>query len=312
MRREEFEWLERQVRKLKNVMDALHDFDLSEYESYEVHPWTPLKLICLMWWLSIYTHIIPNYFRNYWYIDLFSGPGLNFVRETGDYLPGSPILACNSYKPFTQYIFIEENRQRCKSLKRILSHLNFNNYKIYCRDCHTVISNLHINADHSFIFADCERPSHIKWETIEKLLSKPSDMLIVFHTNSAYRELEAARRTRRDSRVLTEMFGDDSWRRASDGEELLDMFSNKLQSSFKRINFTHPIKIKGRYSYHIILACRKSKGKRDYTDAWIELGEKMTNLSDKHAKIALKICQGQAKLEDFREFFRQRTLENFI
>jgi len=26
MRREEFEWLERQVQKLKNVMDALHDF----------------------------------------------------------------------------------------------------------------------------------------------------------------------------------------------------------------------------------------------------------------------------------------------
>jgi len=95
-------------------------------------------------------------------------------------------------------------------------------------------------------------------------------------------------------------------------KNFLICFRINFNLHFKRINFTHPIKIKGRYSYHIILACRKSKGKRDYTDAWIELGEKMTDLRDKHVEIALKICQGQAKLEDFREFFRQRTLENFV
>jgi len=329
MRREEFEWLERQVQKLKNVMDALHDFDLSEYESYEVHPWTPLKLICLMWWLSIYTHIIPNYFRNYWYIDLFSGPGLNFVRETRDYLPGSPILACNSYKPFTQYIFIEKNRQRYESLKRILSRLNLSNCRIYNEDCYAVISNLHINADHSFIFADCEKPSDIRWGTIEKLLRHKSDLIVVFHTESVNRVLGRARKSGK-SDTLTEMLGDDSWRNAESGSEVLDIFMKKLRSYRE---FVKSIKIRGsyrrivksrggrysrivRYSYDVILACRKGRT-RDYTNAWIELGEKMTYLRHRDAELVLRILKGEIRaLDEFERRMQgtrriQRTLTDF-
>lgn len=85
---------------------------------YRAHRWTPLKLIFLMFWVQVYTRIIPKYFSNFYYIDLLAGPGINFIQETNDYVMGSPLIAVKTaYKPFTRHFFFEINKKGRKALR---------------------------------------------------------------------------------------------------------------------------------------------------------------------------------------------------
>ena len=154
-------------------------------------------------------------------------------------------------------------------------------------------------------------------------------IIVVFHTESVNRVLGRARKCEK-SDTLTEMLGDDSWRNAESGREVLNIFMKKLRSYRE---FVKSIKIRGsyrrivksrggrysrivRYSYDVILACRKGKT-RDYTNAWIELGEKMTYLRHRDAEIVLRILKGEIRaLNEFERRVQgtrriQRTLTDF-
>jgi hypothetical protein len=110
-----FEWLKSKLGKLKEFTDTLCKISNVHYEA---HSWTALKLISLMWWTDVYTKIIPNHFENYWYLDLLAGSGTNCIRETGDITIGSPFIAYFfARQPFTNYIFIELDEERGRSLK---------------------------------------------------------------------------------------------------------------------------------------------------------------------------------------------------
>jgi len=154
-------------------------------------------------------------------------------------------------------------------------------------------------------------------------------IIVVFHTESVNRDLPNARK-RGESAYLTEMLGDDSWRNAESGSEVLDIFMKKLRSYKEFVKF---IKIRGsyrkivkssgrrhsrivRYSYDVILACRRGRT-RDYTNAWIELGEKMTYLRHKDAELVLRMLKGEIRaLDEFERRMQgtrriQRTLTDF-
>lgn len=76
-----FKWVKEIVKLLQQ-----HTGELSKIDSgifYDVKPWTPLKLIVLGYFTSVYTKIISNqsWCNNMVYIDLFANSGINKVNK---------------------------------------------------------------------------------------------------------------------------------------------------------------------------------------------------------------------------------------
>jgi three-Cys-motif partner protein len=53
-----------------------------------------------------------------WWIELFAGPGRLYVRETGEFVPGSPIEAMLIRRPFDGYVFADLDPACAESLRR--------------------------------------------------------------------------------------------------------------------------------------------------------------------------------------------------
>lgn len=77
-------------------------------------------------YLRRYIDVFETSMREKWllrnYVDLLAGPGKNLIRETGEILMGSPLLALTTKYPFTAYFFVDFEadtsqalRQRCSA-----------------------------------------------------------------------------------------------------------------------------------------------------------------------------------------------------
>jgi three-Cys-motif partner protein len=53
-----------------------------------------------------------------WWIELFAGPGRLYVRDTGDFIAGSPLEALAIRRPFHGYVFADLDRACTESLRR--------------------------------------------------------------------------------------------------------------------------------------------------------------------------------------------------
>jgi len=304
-------WLKKKLPKLMEYTQIICDhFPKAIY--YKAHSWTPLKLICLMWWLTIYTTIIPKYFKKFWYIDLLSGPGINLIQETEDLILGSPLLACiMPQNKFSHYIFIEGDPNKASMLNNILEFLSKEHlpisYEVINGDCNTIVPKLPLNeCEHFFAFIDYEGLVEVDWNTVNTLLSYPSDILIVFQTDGIRRVLEKAKKSGKEYSSLNRFFGDNTWKVASNVDELLELYKRKIK---KYRSFVDSIKIRGKYSYDIILACKAGP----YIRAWIDLKRVLSAVRDKDVEFVLKICKGN--ISTLEEFFSpdtgQTTLKMF-
>ncbi|RLE79091.1 MAG: hypothetical protein DRJ52_09130 [Thermoprotei archaeon] len=303
--------LKRDLDWLKSKLEQLSKFTEKVASAsdvhYEVHSWTPLKLIALMWWIDIYTKIIPKtkkYRANYWYIDLLAGPGTNRIKESGTIILGSPLIAVFfARKPFTRYVFIEADLAKANALKKRLSLLKIaKRTVVYADDCNTIIRELNITASHFLAFIDCEGLD-VVWETVERLLRMRSDIIVVFHTQSLRRTLGRAKKGYRDAERLTAFLGDEGWRDCGSAEDLLKLYEKKLG---EHRSYVGCLRIRGDYEYDIILACRKG----DYVEAWETLKEKYRRITSRDVELALKILKGEVKALD--EFLAGTTLEEFF
>ena len=292
----DFDWLKKKLSELKKFTE-----DLCKVSNvhYEAHSWTPLKLVALTYWVDVYTKIIPNYFENYWYLDLLSGSGTNLVKETGDVVIGSPFIAyLFARRPFSRYVFAEFNADRFKALKSRVEALGVHSKaSIFNEDCNTVVKGLDLACDHMLVFADCEGLD-VYWSTVVKLLEKPSDVIVLFQTKELNRTLGRARRGLPDERKLNLFMGDNSWKQAGNADELLVLYMEKL---LQYRNYVQDIKIRGRFEYDLILACKPGP----YTTAWEFLKRKLEAVTDRDAELALKKLKGEVKA--LNDFFKQST-----
>ena len=301
-----FEWLKGKIAKLKEFTNRLVE---ASGMHYAAHTWTALKLIALMWWVDVYTRIIPKYRRAYWYVDLLAGSGTNYIKETGDIIVGSPFIAYFfAHESFKRYVFMEKDRKRASALMRRASCIGIPDLVDVCiGDCNELITRIGLDrADHVLAFIDCEGLD-VAWDTVAYLLRKPSwsDVIIVFQTQALQRTLGRALKGRSDERTLTRFMGDKRWQDARNADELLQLYMNRLRE-FR--DYVESIRVRGEYSLDIILACRQG----DYTSAWDYLRRKFNYITSRDAELALRICKGE--LRALNEFFPdlQRKLTDFL
>lgn len=77
------------------------------------------------------------------YVDLFAGPGICEIRETGKRIPGSPLIAVNAPKAFTRIFLVELDADLASACRaRVASCPNGRNCVVLNDDCNVAVSTI--------------------------------------------------------------------------------------------------------------------------------------------------------------------------
>jgi three-Cys-motif partner protein len=118
------------------------------------------------------------------YLDLFSGPGICIVKETGKRLPGSPLIAAYAAKPFSRIIACELDDTLAAACESRLKHSPAASVcRVFPGDCNAQIGAIVRqipNRALTLAFIDPES-LHIRFETVQKVAACGAvDLLILF------------------------------------------------------------------------------------------------------------------------------------
>lgn len=157
---------------------------VSSYDllSRKVDIWTKEKLDYLRRYIYSFTTALRNKFEELNYIDLFCGPGKNYIEEDDIYIDGSPIIALKTENPFNNYIFNDNDEKVIFSLKKRTERFEANIHFLN-NDCNQTIdeiSNIVNPKSRNLLFID---PTGIDLNFITlKLLSEKviTDILMLF------------------------------------------------------------------------------------------------------------------------------------
>ena len=118
------DWLKVHIKKIEatNSKHSLEIKKISELEPKvynEFQSWTPLKLILLNYVLEVCTLVIKknSFFKEKYFIDLFSGSGINKVKNKPDFIIGSSLIAALNFSDcYNEMIFCEKDPCHLKHL----------------------------------------------------------------------------------------------------------------------------------------------------------------------------------------------------
>ena len=305
----DFEWLKGKVEPLLNIEGAIKAIEPDVY--YDPGPWCVTKLIALAYFIDIYTKIISKtpYFKKMRYIDLLSGSGLCKIRETGDIVAGSALIAATlCFRQFDEYILVELKERSSKALEKRMKILT-PNVKVINEDCNKVISQIVLNLgkyDHYLAFVDCEG-LEVNWSTIKTLLTKQGDIIINFQSRMISRVVGRAKRSIADEKKLNLFYGDDRWKYSRGFDDLLDLYIKKIkeETNRKRV-LSLPVKGPRAYRYDLILATRETRGGNPWLKPMEDLSETLNGFSSDFNKKALDILTGRRKTLD--DYFKQKQI----
>lgn len=142
-----------------------------------VGPWARDKLALLRKYLEAYTAIMSreSWCRNgYHYIDAFAGGGRPLVRDTLEYIDGSPRVALQVERPFTSYRFIEQEPWRVGQLEGLRREFPQHRITIDQGDCNAVLAGRvardirYERFNRGLVFLD-PFTMNVEWETVQAL-----------------------------------------------------------------------------------------------------------------------------------------------
>jgi three-Cys-motif partner protein len=103
----------------------------------EIGDWSEIKLEIIRDYAAAYSRILNKKNLPHIYIDAFAGAGLHISKNTGEFVPGSPLNALNVKPPFREYHFIDLDATRVESLQRIAGTRH--DVYVYEGDCNEVL-----------------------------------------------------------------------------------------------------------------------------------------------------------------------------
>ena len=107
----------------------------------EIGYWSEIKLDIVREYAQAYSTVLTrqNCISKYLYIDAFAGSGIHVSKETGEYIPGSPLNALNVQPAFSEYHFIDLDGDKAEHLRQLVG--NSRNVFVYNEDCNSVLLN---------------------------------------------------------------------------------------------------------------------------------------------------------------------------
>ena len=235
--------------------------------------WFMDKLHYLKEYCGIFSTGMKNLWEHRIYIDLFSGPGICIAEDTGIEQHGSPLIALNCKTPFTQYYFVDVNKEFIAALEyRAQSYQN--NVNFINKDCNHAIDDIlqKVPKTNALYFAFIDPFNfEIEYNSIKKLADKrPMDLLITFHISNLKRSIHNP--SLRMKRFFPPLDWEKLYKESCGSYRiheriLLDKYEEGLHEIgykyFDDCIFTH--NIKNAPLYHLLFASKNEKGKVFYS-----------------------------------------------
>lgn len=202
--------------------------------------WTKEKLYYLQRYMSIFNSAMKGKWPKRAYVELFAGPGFGIIRDSGDVIHGSPLLAIDQANPFTRYIFVDINPDAILALeKRIQRVRPAADVKFITGDCNSSIEGIKKNIDNSYLILTFIDPTGMqaKFSTIRSLTKDlRMDLIINFPLQAINRSYSYA--LQGYDQKYDDFFGSKEWKSTmtgltdmrSIGARLLDLYKNQLRT----------------------------------------------------------------------------------
>jgi three-Cys-motif partner protein len=168
------------------------------------------------------------------FIDLFAGPGRKRLRETGEVVDGSPLIAANaSEAPFSRIIACDLDDDNVHALRKRLAPIG-ERAVVLEGDCNERIADVLHHAPEvglNLAFIDPFGLNGLKFETLRRIAALPrTDLLLHFPRVDIKRNIVQGKRT---EDMLDEALGTRDWRkrqqRRTDVASLVEVFIEQLR-----------------------------------------------------------------------------------
>ena len=215
------------------------------------------------------------------YIDLFSGPGRSIIRETGEEIEGSPLVAMSF--EFARYVFVDTPDVISTLKKRIAIHPKSPSASSIEGDCNTVIEEVRkaSPADHLTI-AFIDPPGlQIRFETIRRLVQdRRVDLLMTIQLGMGI-TMNLRQYAASNGAALTNFLGNEEWRRdlkeggsvAQSSHRIMDRYIAQLRGLGYETARNRQIPVRSVQNnlllYFIVFASRHPRG----LDLWNKITE---------------------------------------
>jgi len=137
----------------------------------KIGEWSEIKLEIIKKYAHAFTTIMKkrDWCRGYAYIDAFAGAGVHISKRTGELIPGSPMNALEIENPFTEYHYIDIDKEKTEALFRLTRGVP--NVSIYPEDCNEtlikkIFPSLYFKSRKRALCILDPYGLHLNWETI--------------------------------------------------------------------------------------------------------------------------------------------------
>ncbi len=245
LRKSDEEFFDERIRFFLENGSTLQQICPTCVDEYNDH--SLLKLISIMYWIGIFSHIAHRQLRdkhNYRiaYVDSMAGSGVTMAKRANDYFcgscPGALLSAMKNNCPFDIMIAVEIKPDKAEALKQRINTISpQSNMTVYTKNISEIsqaIAQELQNKIISYIVIDPQALQGMTWAGIGPLLKCKGDAMVTWFEAEAWRlkcaanslkEHQAAKASRER---LTELFGDEEWKNIQTAEGLTDLFINRV------------------------------------------------------------------------------------
>lgn len=176
--------------------------------------WSKDKLYYLSRYMNAFNTATKRHWRNRVFIDLFAGPGKCIIRDSGEMVHGSTLVALEQKVPFTHVISVDINSDAISALeKRGKAYESKTKLKAFQADCNSIVDWIRDEIDSSYLALALIDPTsmQIKFSTIKKLTAGlRMDLIINYPLHAINRAYVDA--LRGNDRVFNDYFGTSKWK----------------------------------------------------------------------------------------------------
>jgi len=184
----------------------------------EAGKWAAAKLDYLQRYIDVFETSMRDKWPERNYVDLMAGPGKNRVRETGEVLLGSPLLALTTHHPFTGYYLNELAEASADALRaRCSASPVADRVEITAADCNqqvdAIVASLKATENQSLNLAFLDPQGlELRWQTVAKLASvRRMDLILHYPEGGLNRAMGRTFEVAADTAV-DRFFGGREWR----------------------------------------------------------------------------------------------------
>ncbi len=291
-----FQWWKERIEAVKGFKNEANKFGLVTKRTYDVHAWGILKLSLLAFYVAVYSRIIKAHFPQAYYLDLFAGPGLNRIKETGDLILGSPLLADlipKAAKKFDKLLLIERDQNDANALRKLLPKADVfhNDVNADGLDLALKVAQRGSASVPMLAFVDPEGLA-VHWATLDKLLRTWSDVIINYQPLAVRRTIGSIKTNLAYKNALNLYFGSDVWKDCENDGQLFQSYLINIQQHKEVVI---PIRVNGvgGFYYYIIFAVKRTKGAQEWIGAIERAREKIEQATSADAQRFLDIYKGK-------------------